>query len=138
MKKRSIYVVLALICSVALFTSCESPIEAKALVVKNTGSHAIYFVKISQIVSGAKNLAYPENALDVDETIAPGESKTFYLAPYGKNDVYIQIEDESIGEAETRFTYDYLKDGKNETITATFDGTDISLSGSNVEEVLLS
>lgn len=130
MKKRSIYVVLALICSVALFTSCESPIEAKALVVKNTGSHAIYFVKISQIVSGAKNLAYPENALDVDETIAPGESKTFYLAPYTSGSVRLQVEtNDTI--AQIWFTFDYLKDGKNEAITATFNGSKIKLDGSN-------
>ncbi len=74
----------------------------------------------------------------MDETIASGESKTFYLAPYGKNQVYMQIEDSSDAGNWEFFTYDYLVEGKNEAIFATFDGTEIRLTESNVEEALVS
>jgi len=50
------------------------------LVVRNTGDNAIDYVEIRQYISGAKTAS--KNALIGGKTIAPGESKTFYLAPY--------------------------------------------------------
>lgn len=77
-------------------------------------------------------MAYP-NALANGETIAAGESKRFYLAPYGDNTVYVAVDDDALGSASVSFTYDYLVDGLNRSITATYSGTEISVSGSNAQ-----
>lgn len=134
MKQRrlSILVVLS-ICMVwgLLSSGCDLSPRSKALVIVNDSANAIDYVAIRQYVSGAK-MAYP-NALANGETIAAGESKRFYLAPYGDNTVYVAVDDDALGSASVSFTYDYLVDGLNRSITATYSGTEISVSGSNAQ-----
>ncbi len=70
---------------------------------------------------------------DGGETIAPpGESRTFHIAPPSTSSIGTELTVQysstlkSIG-----FTYDYQVDGINRPVTVSFDGTDLSVSGSN-------
>lgn len=131
--KKSIVVVLALLFSLvlaSLLSSCNSPIRSKALVVVNDSANAIDMVSIRQYVSGAK--ASSPNALATGETIAAGSNKTFFIAPYATDSIHLNIQDEGVGNASEDFFYDYKVNRRNREITATYDGTTITLSGSNV------
>jgi hypothetical protein len=126
--------VLLVVLSIVTFTGCSDAVEAKELIVTNNSSVSLSGVEISQYV-GAKSMLF-ENILAEGETIEPGESKSFYIAPattsYGTT---VQIE---FGDSPTyedfSFTYDYEVNGKNEAVTLTFDGTDFSVSGSGAAE----
>ena len=137
MKKRILILACVLVCSVmmvSLFTSCDSAVESKALVVVNNSGSPINHISIMQYVSGAKTFS-GYNALDDGETIAVGESKTFHLAPYSAHEVYLNISNTD-NSSSCYFTYTYLVNGKNETITVTFntDSADeaITMTGSEV------
>ncbi|MDY0290405.1 MAG: hypothetical protein RBR15_16385 [Sphaerochaeta sp.] len=138
MKKRIFGVVCVLVCSlmlVTVLTSCEeSPLESKALVVVNESASAINYVSIVQNISGAKR-SLPPNALAEGETIAVGESKTFYLAPYSVEKATLRIRNATDNFTMSEFTYSYLVNGENETITATFTSDpygDTDMEGSAV------
>ncbi|MDY0290407.1 MAG: hypothetical protein RBR15_16395 [Sphaerochaeta sp.] len=122
MKKRIFGVACVLVCSLMLVTmlsSCEeSPLESKTLVVVNNSASAINHVSIVQCISGAKGST--PNALAIGETIAVGESKTFYLAPYASGLSTLRITNNNSESDTVDFTYKYLIDGKNESITVTF------------------
>lgn len=131
MKKRSLCIVTALMCLLALlslFSSCEGPIQSKQLIVVNNSESAIDTVEIRQFVFSPKVSEY--NALK-DETIEPGAKKTFYLAPYSLDWVGLFIGSGEEDGDRIFFKYDYLVNKKNEAITATYDGTEIILNGSN-------
>ena len=141
MKKRMLTVVGVLLCSMVLvmvLSSCDNPpIPSKALIVVNNSASPITYVSIKQYVSGSRTGA-PPNALAVEETIAVGESKTFYLAPYAADwiDLTIKNEDLNFNLDSIELKYEYLIDGSNEPITATFTTQDerstITLTGSGV------
>ncbi|PKL10861.1 MAG: hypothetical protein CVV52_16290 [Spirochaetae bacterium HGW-Spirochaetae-8] len=119
----------------AMMVGCDQSPRSKALIIINDGNTAIDLVQIRQyIVAPRTVLNY--NALADGDTIAPGEEKTFYLAPYsydvaGKNSGWANL---TIQGLQKYFSFDYLVNGRNEPITATYDGTTIVLSGSNVAE----
>ena len=122
MKKRILILACVLVCSVmmvSLFTSCDSAVESKALVVVNNSGSPIDYISIRQYVSGAKTSPEP-NALGLDETIADGESKTFHLAPYSADEVRLSIKNTDNESGSCYFTYTYLVNNINEKITATF------------------
>ncbi len=132
MKKNIVGVLLVLMCSVVLvsmLSSCDFSPRSKALVIVNDSTAAIDHVSIRQYISGSK-MSDP-NALAEGETIAAGSKKTFYIAPYTKDSVYLEIDDDALGSANKSFIYDYRVNGINTKIIATYDGTDITLSGSN-------
>ena len=132
MKKRSLCIITALMCLLALLSllsGCEGPIQSKQLIVVNNSEFAIDTVEIRQFVFSPKTSEL-RNALQ-EETIEPGAKKTFYLAPYSLDWVELIIEDENDNGDYISFKYDYLVKKKNEAITATYDGTEIILSGSN-------
>ncbi len=132
MKKRIVGVLLVLMCSVVLvsmLSSCDFSPRSKALVVVNDSTAAIDYVSIMQYVYGTKGSS--PNALSGGETIAAGSKKTFYIAPYTKDFVYLEIHDDTLGSENKSFIYDYKVNGINTKIIATYDGTDITLSGSN-------
>jgi len=83
-----------------------------------------------QYVSGAKKEVI-RNALVDGETIDAGANKTFYIAPYAKDSVQVNIQDDGGGNKSENFTYDYLVRNRNREITATYNGTSITFSGSN-------
>ncbi|WP_320127757.1 hypothetical protein [uncultured Sphaerochaeta sp.] len=112
---------------VSLTSSC-SPLDSKVLVIQNDSTSAIDYVVINQYVSEAKGSSW--SALDAGETIPVGGSKTFNLAPYSAS-ISLDISDESTGSDSVYFFYDYLINGHNETITASYSGSGISVSGSN-------
>jgi len=132
MKKRISGVMLVLVCSIMLvsvFSSCDLATRSKALVVVNDSANAIEQVSIMQYVSESRGAS--PNALADGETIAAGANKTFYIAPYAKDSVSLTIEDDGAGNKSEDFTYDYLVRNRNREITATYDGTSITFSGSN-------
>lgn len=137
MKKRILILACVLVCSVmmvSLFTSCDSAVESKALVVVNNSGSPIDYISIRQYVSGAKTSPEP-NALGLDETIADGESKTFHLAPYSAHEVTLMINTTDDHSGYCNFTYTYLVKNKNEKITAIFDlnaDEAITMTGSEV------
>jgi len=137
MKKRISGVMLVLVCSIMLvsvFSSCDLATRSKALVVVNDSANAIEQVSIMQYVSESRGAS--PNALADGETITAGADKTFHIAPYAKESVRLIIQDDGVGYKSVDFTYDYLVYNRNRTITAVYDGTSITLSGSNVAPVL--
>jgi len=133
MKRRILGMMLALVCSimlVSMLSSCDSSTRSKALVVVNDSANAIDRVSILQYVSESKAFLSP-NALAEGETISAGANKIFYIAPYAKDSVRLNIQDDGAGNESEDFTYDYLVRNRNREITATYDGTSITFSGSN-------
>ncbi len=115
-----------------MLSSCDLATRSKALVVVNDSAYAIDSVTIMQYVSGSR-ASYP-NALSEGETIAAGANMTFYIAPYAKDYISMNMHNDSV-DAMTyykKFTYDYLACQRNKRITAVYDGTSITMSGSNV------
>jgi len=136
MKNKIVGVVLVLMCSVVLvsmLSSCDFATRGKALVVVNDSANAIEQVSIMQYVSESRGAS--PNALAEGETISAGADKTFYIAPYAKESVHLIIQDDGVGYKSIDFTYDYLVYNRNRTITAVYDGTSITFSGSNVKVV---
>ncbi|WP_320127760.1 hypothetical protein [uncultured Sphaerochaeta sp.] len=137
MKKKVLGVLLVLISClflVSVLSSCNDNPRSKALVIVNDSDNEINLVEINQYISGAK-IASSNNALDGEETIAAGKSKTFYLAPYSEYRVGLFIRDDASGYDDIEFTYDYAVNGRNEAITASYDGTEITVTGSNAAEL---
>ena len=122
---------MCLVLLVSMLSSCDFATRSKALVIVNDSANVIDYVSIRQYISGSK--AVNPNALADGETIAAGSNKTFYIAPYAAGSVVLNIQDDGVGNVTRNFTYDYLVDLINKKITAVYDGTNIRLSGSNVQ-----
>lgn len=66
------------------------------------------------------------------ETISPGESKTFYIAPStSARGTSFTVEYASSSLKSVGFTYDYQVNHINGPVNVAFDGTDFTVSGSN-------
>ena len=125
MKNKLMLVLLVLVLAL-MMTGCELAPRSKALIVVNSSGAEITQIQIHEyVVQDARDLFV--NALAVGEVIAPNARKTFYLAPYNFYVVMLEIEG-----ASAYFLFDYEVDGKNQPITAEYDGTTITMSGSNV------
>lgn len=130
-----------ILCTLAFLslTGCNT-VASKELVIANDSSstNSITGVGIQQYV-GTKGQIIFDNILDDNETIAPGESKSFFIAPYTSSEgTTVMIEygtDLSPSREYIHFTYDYKVDSVNQAITVTFDGSVLSVSGSNAEKV---
>ncbi|WP_320127758.1 hypothetical protein [uncultured Sphaerochaeta sp.] len=136
MKKwSSVVLIVSILCVlfISLLSSCYSPLSSKTLVVVNESGYEIDLVSITQYVSGSK-VTSDRNALADGETIAVGASESFYLAPYSTYEVNLSINNTGDQADRSYFTYEYMVNGKNEAITASFSGTAIVLSGRNVAE----
>jgi len=127
MKNRLLVVSLLLIL-VLMMIGCEVIPRSKALIVVNESDVDITQLQIREFVQGARDFFM--NALAEGEVIEPGKHKTFYLAPYVGGFVSLDLGYESV-----EFLFDYEVDGKNQSITAVFDGIGVTLSGSNVTEI---
>ena len=129
MKKRQAAGLLVLV-MVLLVAGCELSPLSKPLVVENDSSANITAVYIREyVVSPRVPVA---NALLNGEVIAPGASKTFYLAPYSSTDSGGLVSMSINGVASVDFSFDFIINHHNERILATYDGVGITLSGSNV------
>ncbi len=122
--------VLLVLGMVLMVVGCELAPRSKALIVMNGSSTDISQIQIRECVQDARGLFI--NALTDGEVIAPDANKTFYLAPYNSSVVMLEIEG-----IIANFLFDYKVDGKNQPITAVYDGTTITLSGSNVSEPII-
>ena len=135
MKKWVVAAVVSCIFLITLSTGCNNTIKSKELIVTNSSSYPITLVSIDQNIS-KKMINYSENALANGETIAVGSSKTFNIAPYSSStNLKISYNANKYVDQYLYFTYDYLFEGNNEAITATFNGTGITVSGSNATPV---
>ncbi|WP_320127759.1 hypothetical protein [uncultured Sphaerochaeta sp.] len=137
MKKRIFRVFCILVSCVflvSLASSCNSVPESKVLILVNGSTNQVNYISLVQSLSESKDSEY-ENVLADGNILEIGESKTFYLAPYASM-VYLYFgEKDSVDNCEILFSYDYHVDGKNEAITATYNGNEsITLSGSNSQE----
>ena len=129
MKKRQAAGLLVLV-MVLLVAGCELSPLSKPLVVENDSDANITAVYIREyVVSPRVPVA---NALLNGEVIAPGASKTFYLAPYSSTDSSGLVSMSINGVASVDFSFDFIIDNHNPRIVATYDGVGITLSGSNV------
>ena len=126
MKNKLMLVILVLI-MVMMMAGCEMAPRSKALIVVNSSGDDITQVQIREYVQDARGFFV--NALADGEVIENGRRKTFYLAPYNSSTVRLEI-----GFTSVDFLFDYEVGGKNQPITAEYDGTTITLSGSNVSE----
>jgi len=135
MKKWVVAAVVSCIFLITLSTGCNNTIKSKELIVTNSSSYPITFVSIDQHIS-KKTLDSLENALANGEIIAEESSKTFNIAPYSSStNLKISNNAQKSIDQHLYFTYDYLLEGNNEAITATFNGTGITVSGSNATPV---
>lgn len=129
MKKARLVTVLLIIFVIISLSGCNM-VTSKRLIVSNTSSGvAITGVQVNQFV-GSRMMRF-EDMMGDGETIGPGESRTFHIAPSTSSigtELTVQYSStlKSIG-----FTYDYQVDGINRPVTVSFDGTDLSVSGSN-------
>jgi hypothetical protein len=136
MKKRmygGLLVLATCLWLVSLFSGCTGNPSCKALIIVNESENTIENVGISQSISKPKS---DSPVSDSEVTIAAGECKTFYLAPYSTGSVSLYFYDS--GKAADKFisfTYEYLVNGTNETITAVYTGTEMTVSGSKAEKV---
>ncbi len=136
MKRVRMLPVLLVALAVIFLSGCEI-VKAKELIVSNTSSDVtIDGVMLSQYV-GSRGRIFVDMMAD-GETIAPGESRSFYIAPststtYGAT-ISIQFSDDDDAAS---FTYEYKVNGRNRPVTVSYDGTDLSVSGSNAKLVSL-
>jgi len=112
-----------------MLAGCELSPLSKPLVVVNDSGADITTVQISEYVVSPR-YSLPNALLD-GEVIAPGASKTFYLAPYSSSEPGGAVS-LSIGGVDVEFSFDFIVDNHNPSIMATCDGVEITLSGSNV------
>ncbi len=131
MKKMRLVLVLLITLSVISLSGCD-PVTAKQLVVSNTSSSvAITGVMVHQYV-GSRSMPF-EDIMGDGETIAPGDSRSFYISPSTSTPgTTLTIEHSSARDSVT-FTYDYKVHGLNRIVTVSFDGTDFVVSGSNAQ-----
>ena len=135
--RKNVLIAMAILVLMSLMVSCDQSPQTKALIISNdSASTTIEVLEIRQHLTSSR-AAIVYNALADDEEIAPGEDMTFYLAPYSySNDSHINgwssinINPYITGEAEVYFYFDPDVD---EDILASYDGTSITLSGSDVE-----
>jgi hypothetical protein len=113
------------------------------MVISNESDYTIYAVYINQYGVGTK-ATFGDNVLSEGESIAPGSEKSFYLAPYSQ-EVRLSIDADpgtaKIMEEEEDpvtypfsscyFTFEFENSWFNEKVVATFDGSDITVSGCN-------
>lgn len=122
-----------LVVGLVFLTGCEATYNAKELIVINSSSDVpITSVGVTQYV-GQKSVNFI-NLLENGESIAPGESKSFFIAPSSNvspgTSLYIGFNSTNVS---LKFTYDYIVSGKIDEILATFNGTGLSVGGSNVK-----
>jgi hypothetical protein len=117
-----------------LVSSCELAPRSQELVISNGSGYPIDTVYIYHTGVGSKGFA-GVNALVDGETIAAGGEKSFYLAPYTEY-TRLEILNTNSGDDVIEFTFTYKKGAENEKIRAVFDGTDITVSGSNASILL--
>jgi hypothetical protein len=131
--KRPTSLLLGLCVLVLLFAGCQVNPRTKALIIVNNGTSAIDTVSIRQYITQATKMAAPNGLLD-GATIPAGGRETFYLAPYASTEssyayTWLYVQDSSSNTDSAYFTFD---PSVYEDITATFDGSSITLSGSDV------
>ncbi len=129
MKKSQIVVFMVFVLMLML-VGCELSPLSKPLVVVNDSDADITAVYINEYVVSPRR-TWPNALLD-GEVIAPGASKTFYLAPYSSTypDGLVSLNINEIAGVD--FSFDFIIDNHNPRILATYDGVGITLSGSNV------
>lgn len=146
MKQKHILIVLICISllGVLFLSGCQERPDAKILVLKNTStSAAITGVQISQYVSSKvvddpppppPDATLSANLLKSGETIAAGESREFLIAPSSKTSpgttISVLYSSSPILKVSKNFLYEYEVDGENERITASFDGSSITINES--------
>ncbi len=137
MKRMKLAIVLLIALSIATLGGCDI-VTAKRLIVSNTSSSVtITGVQVNQYVGSRMRLF--EDMMGTGETIAPGESRTFHIAPSTSSlGTELTVEYASSLYKTVGFTYDYQVNQINRPVTVSFDGTDLTVSGSNaaiVEDV---
>jgi hypothetical protein len=126
--------VLAMLVVIAVLVGCDQAPKSKALIVVNASvSTDIENIQIRQYVTGERTLQV-YNALGSGEVIAPGAEKTFYIAPYSFSETGIANGwcnlDINLGVSGSIFAAFTFNPDSDEAITATYDGSTVSLSGS--------
>ncbi|AEV30469.1 hypothetical protein SpiGrapes_2711 [Sphaerochaeta pleomorpha str. Grapes] len=130
MKKKGLFFTLMVLCvAMIVFSSCELAPRSQMLVISNGSDYAIDAVYIKQYGVGSKTIDYGVNILDDGETIAVGEEKPIYLAPYADS-VRLTLSNTNSEVDVITFEYNYIKGFWNQKIKAVFNGTDITVSGS--------
>ena len=131
MKNKGLVFALMVLCvAMILVSSCELAPRSQELVVSNESDYPIDTVYIYHTGVGSKGFVGGVNALVDGETIAVGEEKSFYLAPYTE-ETKLGIPKTNDDQFSITFVFTYKKGAENEKIRAVFDGTDITVSGSN-------
>jgi hypothetical protein len=130
MKRVKLITVLLIALSLITLGGCNI-VAAKRLIVSNTSSSVtITGVQVRQYV-GSRIISF-EDMMDAGEAIAPGESKTFHIAPStSARGTELTVEYASFSCKSVGFTYDYQVNHINSPVTVSFDGTDFTVSGSN-------
>lgn len=130
MKRVKLITVLLIALSLITLGGCNI-VAAKRLIVSNTSSSVtITGVQVNQFV-GSRMMLF-EDMMDAGETIAPGENKTFYIAPSTSDlGTELTVEYASSSLKSVGFTYDYQVNYINGPVNVAFDGTDFTVSGSN-------
>ncbi|AEV30474.1 hypothetical protein SpiGrapes_2717 [Sphaerochaeta pleomorpha str. Grapes] len=118
---------------VSLFFGCSDIPSSQALIVVNASENVVSLVSIRQTNISPKKMENSTNALI--ETIAPGESMTFYLGTSLVDSIRLYISDAE-GYASIDFTYEFHMHGGYEDIIASYTGTGITLSGGHAEEIV--
>ena len=142
MKKKGLFFTLMVLCvAMILLSSCDLAPRSQELVISNGSGYAIDVVYIEQSGVSSTVAADPSdssdssdssvvlNILDDGETIAVGEEKSFFLAPYADS-VRLTVSNTNSEEDDITFEYNYIKGFWNQKIKSVFDGTDITVSGS--------
>ena len=130
MKNKGFVFALIVLCvAMILVSSCELAPRSQELVISNGSNYPIDQVYINLSGVGAKGFA-GINALVDGETIAVGDEKSFYLAPYTESTELI-IRNTNSDSDTIGFVFEYKQGAENEKIQAVFDGTDITVSGSD-------
>jgi len=131
--KRSASFLISLCALVVLLAGCQINPFTKALVVVNNGSTPISAVTINQYITQSSKTVLRPNALLNGATIPVGGQEKFYLSPFSysvNSSGYASLfVDNGVNSTTVRFTFDAKV---YDDLTATFDGTNIVMSGSGV------
>ena len=131
--KRLVILFLGASVMFALFAGCDINPRSKALVVINNSAVAIGTIEIREFVVQGSKASPIANALADGTTIPVGGRMKFYLAPYTYSNVtyaYSGYTRLTVEGASKMFRFNYCL---NEDISATYDGSAITLTGSGVE-----
>ena len=131
--KRSASFLIGLCALVVMLAGCQLNPYTKALVIVNNGSSPISLVTINQYITQSSKALRP-NALLNGATIPVGGQEKFYLSPFSYSDstsgYALLFVDNGVNSATVRFTFDAAV---YDDLIATFDGTNIVMSGSGVQ-----